>query len=44
MVRGTAIAVTAVALMYQCALTTRIARGRPADSCTDRPNARHAEV
>ena len=33
-------AVTAVALMYQCADTTRIARGRG----TDCPNARHARV
>jgi hypothetical protein len=32
--------VIAVAPMYQCALTTRIARGRG----TDAPNARHAEV
>jgi hypothetical protein len=40
MVRGRGIAVTAVALMYQCADTTRIARG-----CgTDRPNARQASV
>ena len=28
MVRGLGMAVTAVALMYQCALTTRMARGR----------------
>ena len=40
MVRGRGIAVTAVALMYQCALTTRIARGRG----TAAPNARHAAV
>src|SRR5215204_1452791 len=40
MVRGRGIAVTAVALMYQCALTTRIARGRGAA----RPNARQAAV
>src|SRR4029453_15383314 len=40
MVRGRGIAVTAVALMYQCADTTRMARGRG----TERPNARHAEV
>ena len=40
MVRGRGIAVTAVALMYQCALTTRMARGRG----TDCPNARHAAV
>jgi hypothetical protein len=32
--------VTAVALMYQCAETTRIARGRGTDS----PNARQAWV
>ena len=30
MVRGRGMAVTAVALMYQCADTTRIARGRGA--------------
>src|SRR3954454_24191696 len=40
MVRGRGIGVTAVALMYQCAETTRIARGR----ATDAPNARHASV
>src|SRR5690606_15086279 len=40
MVRGRAIEVTAVALMYQCADTTRIARGRSIDS----PNVRHARV
>src|SRR5690348_15697691 len=40
MVRGLDIAVTAVALMYQCAETTRIARGRG----TAAPNARHAAV
>ena len=40
MVFGRGIAVTAVALMYQCAETTRIARGRGTDS----PKARHAEV
>src|ERR1700712_3778618 len=40
MVRGFGIAVTAVALMYQCADTTRIARGRGTES----PNARHALV
>src|SRR5581483_1712344 len=40
MVRGRGIAVTAVALMYQCALTTRMARGRG----TARPNARQAWV
>src|SRR5664280_171653 len=40
MVRGRGIAVTAVALMYQCAETTRIARGRG----TAWPNALHAEV
>ena len=33
-------AVTAVALMYQCAETTRIARGVG----TAAPNARHASV
>ena len=33
-------AVTAVALMYQCADTTRMARGRG----TAAPNARHASV
>ena len=40
MVRGRGMAVTAVALMYQCALTTRMARGRGTAS----PNARHAAV
>ena len=40
MVRGRAMAVTAVALTYQCAETTRIARGRG----TALPNARHASV
>src|SRR4051812_26111490 len=40
MVRGFAIAVTAVALMYQCAEMTRMARGRG----TAAPNARHAAV
>src|SRR3954468_10095847 len=40
MVRGRGIAVTAVALMYQCALITRMARGRGAAS----PNARQAAV
>src|SRR5450759_1263663 len=40
MVRGRGIAVTAVALMYQCAETTRIACGRG----TAWPNALHAEV
>jgi hypothetical protein len=40
MVRGRGIAVTAVALMYQCALITRMARGRG----TDCPNARHDAV
>lgn len=35
MVRGRGMAVTAVALMYQCALTTRIARGRGTDSPKD---------
>src|SRR4051812_26596411 len=40
MVRGRGMAVTAVALMYQCALITRIARGR----ATDWPKARHAAV
>ena len=40
-VRGRAIAVTAVALMYQWADTTRIARGR---SAIDAPNARQACV
>src|ERR1700712_639422 len=40
MVRGFGIAVTAVALMYQCAETTKIARGRGTDS----PKARHAFV
>ena len=38
MVFGRAIAVTALALTYQCAETIRIARGRG----TDAPNARHA--
>src|SRR5690606_41209801 len=40
MVLGRGIAVTAVALTYQCADTARIARGRGADS----PNARQASV
>ena len=40
MVRGCAMVVTAVALMYQCALITRMARGRG----TGRPNARQAAV
>src|SRR5581483_2320940 len=40
MVRGRGIAVTAVALMYQCALTTKMARGRG----TAWPNARQAWV
>src|SRR5919202_5163591 len=40
MVRGRGIAVTAVALMYQCALITRMARGR-GTAC---PNACHAAV
>src|SRR5690606_6383163 len=40
MVRGRGIAVTAVALTYQCADTTRIARGRG----TEAPNVRHASV
>jgi hypothetical protein len=40
MVRGFGIAVTAVALMYQCAETTRMARGRG----TDEPKLRHAWV
>ena len=40
MVRGRGIAVTAVAWMYQCALITRMARGRG----TAFPNARHAAV
>jgi len=40
MVRGFAIAVTAVALVYQCADTARIARGRGIPA----PNARHASV
>jgi hypothetical protein len=39
-VRGCGIAVTAVAWMYQCAETTRIARGRG----TAAPNARQASV
>ena len=39
-VRGRCMAVTAVALMYQCAETTRIARGF-GTAC---PNARHARV
>src|SRR5919112_801283 len=39
-VRGRGIAVTAVALMYQWGLTTRMARGLG----TDRPNDRHAAV
>jgi hypothetical protein len=40
MVLGLGIAVTAVALMYQCALTTRMARGRGTAS----PKDFHAEV
>ena len=40
MVLGVAIDVTAVALMYQCAETTMIARGRG----TDAPNARQVSV
>jgi hypothetical protein len=40
MVRGRTIAVTAVAFVYQCAETMRIARGFGTDS----PNARHAAV
>src|SRR3954469_19509442 len=40
MVRGRGIAVIAVALMYQCAEITRIARGRG----TDAPNACQASV
>jgi hypothetical protein len=40
MVRGRGIAVTAVALMYQCAETTRMARGFG----TAAPNARQASV
>jgi hypothetical protein len=40
MVRGRGMAVTAVALMYQCADTTRIARGRG----TARPKACQAWV
>ena len=40
MVRGRGIAVTAVACTYQCAETTRIARGRG----TAAPNARQASV
>src|SRR5690349_8277459 len=40
MVRGRGIAVTAVALVYQCAEITRIACGRG----TDRPNSRQASV
>jgi hypothetical protein len=40
MVRGRGIAVTAVACTYQCAETTRIARGRG----TAWPNARQASV
>ena len=40
MVRGRGIAVTAVAFTYQCALTTRIARGRG----TARPKACQALV
>ena len=39
-VRGRCMAVTAVALMYQCAETTRTARGF-GTAC---PNARHARV
>src|SRR5512142_2421799 len=41
MVRGAGIAVTAVALRYQWAETTRTARGRGA---TEAPKARHAAV
>src|SRR5689334_7883013 len=40
MVRGRGIAVSAVACTYQCADTTRIARGRGTDS----PKARQASV
>src|SRR6478735_3517782 len=40
MVRGRVIAVTAVALMYQCALITRMARGRG----TDWPKERQLDV
>jgi hypothetical protein len=40
MVLGAAMAVTAVALMYQWADTTTMARGRG----TDRPKAAHAAV
>jgi hypothetical protein len=40
MVRGRGMAVTAVALMYQCALITRMARGRG----TDAPNCCQAVV
>ena len=40
MVRGSGMAVTAVACTYQCADTTRIARGRG----TAWPNARQASV
>ena len=40
MVRGRGMAVTAVALMYQCAETTRTALGRG----TDAPKARQAWV
>ena len=40
MVRGRAIAVTAVALTYQCADTARIARGRGAAA----PKPRQASV
>ncbi len=40
MVRGRGIAVTAVALMYQCAETTSTARGLGTAS----PKARHASV
>ncbi len=40
MVRGWAMAVTAVALMYQWADTTRMARGRG----TEAPNAAQASV
>jgi hypothetical protein len=39
-VRGRGIAVTAVALVYQCAEITRIARGRRTDS----PKMRQASV
>ena len=44
MVRGLDIAVTAVALMYQCALMARMARGRGKSRSALAPKSRHAAV